>query len=436
MKAVLFLCVSVALFISNAYGDHNGHDPSHDNDHHDHRHNHKNHKEGHHHHPHGKGKHHHFNESVAYYKVAPANLEFAFELFHQVASEKPSKNIFFSPVSISTAFAMLSLGAKARTHNQILEGLGFNISERSEQDIHDGFQHLFHTLNDEDSELKLNSGNALFVEKNLELRKKFLDDVKKYYESEVHSTDFQNSEEAKSQINSFVEKKTNGKIKDLLDSVSQDAALILINFMVFRGQWVKPFDEEYTKECNFTVDENTVVKVPMMYETGHYNVVFDNKLGCKVVELPYKGNASAWFILPDKGKFKQVEDAFHISTLKNWKKAMSSQVIELRIPKFSISTNLDLKATLSKMGVTDVFSNQADLSGITEATNLKVSTAVHKAVLNVDEKGTEAAVATAVEAIPMSIPPSVELDHPFLLAIQHKLTNSFLFLGKVINPTE
>ncbi|KAM4690568.1 uncharacterized protein WCC33_017971 [Rhinophrynus dorsalis] len=433
-----------------------GHDQHNHNHSHEHGHDHSGHKHPHHkhHHHHGKGKHHdhhgkgkhhhhhhedhhhhqHSNESMPCHKIAPSNARFAFNLFKQVASQNPSDNIFFSPVSISTAFAMLSLGAKSQTFNQIIEALGFNISEISVEDINEGFHHLIHMLDDPDSELKLSSGNALFIDKDLKLIQKFLDDAEHLYESEAISTDFQNEEEAKKQINSYVEKKTNGKIVDLIDSVDPRTALILINYIYFRGEWEKPFDEQDTKEGEFHVDSNTVVTVPMMRRNGMYNVAFDNELGCTVVEIPYKGNATSLFILPDEGKLEQVQAALEKRTIMRWKKLFYWRSVDLTIPKFSVSATLDLQKELTKMGVTDVFSDNADLSGIVEGVKLMVSKAVHKAVLSVDEKGTEAAAATAIEVMPMSLPPVIIFNRPFMVSVYSRSTRSSLFLGRISNP--
>ncbi|KAG8449076.1 hypothetical protein GDO86_015939 [Hymenochirus boettgeri] len=432
-----FLVISIALLYA-VFADHHSHDK--DGNHKDH--DHKGHGDHHHHdHHHGKEKHHHHHhnhseESMACHKLSPFNSKFAFNLFRQVAAEHPSENIFFSPVSISTAFAMLSLGAKGATLSQILEGLSFNASEISEEEIHPGFQHLLHMLNDPHSELQLESGNALFVADDFKPLQKFLDDVKKFYESEAFSTDFKNEEEAKKLINDYVEKKTHGKIAELLKSVNPQSVLLLINYIYFRGKWEKPFEVEFTKDGDFHVDNETVVTVPMMSKNGRFNVAYDKEHGCTVVEIPYKGNATSLFILPDEGKLQQVEEALNKPTIKSWKKLFHYQSIDLKIPKFSISATLDLKEELTKMGVTDVFSDRSDLSGIVESPPLKVSKAIHKAVLSIDEKGTEAAGTTAIEIMPMSLPMRYSFDRPFLVVIYDLETRNSLFLGRIVNPNK
>uniref|UniRef100_A0A8C0J2Y7 Serpin domain-containing protein n=1 Tax=Chelonoidis abingdonii TaxID=106734 RepID=A0A8C0J2Y7_CHEAB len=369
-------------------------------------------------------------------KLAPSNADFAFRLYKQITSEAPKKNIFFSPISISTAFAMLALGAKSATLTQILEGLAFNLTELQEKEIHDGFHNLIHILNHPDSQLQLDMGNALFLKEKLKTLEKFLADAKNLYEGEAFSINFKNTAEAQKHINDYVEKKTHGKIVELVKDLDPETAMILVSYIFFKGKWEKPFLPEDTKERDFFVDEETIVKVPMMHRMGRFDLHFDTELSCTVVQLYYNGSATAFFILPNKGKMKQVEDALWKETVSRWSNALHLSSANLYIPKFSISATYDLKNHLTKMGITDVFTKQADLSGITGEPELQVSRVVHKAVLNIDERGTEASAATAVEIMPMSVPLNIEFNSPFLVMIFDRTTNSTLFIGKINNPAE
>ncbi|XP_063803688.1 alpha-1-antiproteinase-like [Pseudophryne corroboree] len=428
MRGVLFLSLTVVLLCRVAFADHHkdhhDHKDDHHKDHHDHKDDH--HKKGDHKH------HHHSNESLACHRIANQNSEFAFKLFRQIVSENPSENIVYSPIGIATSLALLLLGARAQTHNQILEVLDFNTSKISENDIHESYNHLLEMLNKEDSELQLNNGNALFIENTRKIQPKFLDDAKNLYHSEAFSTDFKKPEEATKQINDYVAKNTHGLIPELLSTVSQDAALYLVNYIYFKGKWEHPFDEKDTTEGDFHVNENTTVKVPFMTRTGFYNVA--NNEDAIVIAIPYKGNASSLFIFPKEGKQKDVKENYSYAAIKKWKKSFHRQVVTLSIPKFSISSSLDLKEILSKLGLVDMFTDSADLSGITGAPSLKISKAIHKAVLTVDEKGTEAAGSTALEAIPMSLPLRVVGDHPFMISIYHPPSRSVLFTAKIANP--
>ncbi|XP_018414890.1 PREDICTED: alpha-1-antitrypsin-like [Nanorana parkeri] len=443
MRAILILGLSVALFCSVVFADHHkdegkkrGHKDDHEkkgDHHHRHGHRHHGHHHGHHRHHHHHKHHHHSNETLACLKLALSNSKFAFDLYRQIALGHPSENIVISPVSISTALAFLSLGAKANTHDQIIEGIGFNTSEIPEKEIHEGFHHLLEVLNDEDSELQLNSGNGLFISNAWKILDDFLNNGNNLYDTEAFTVDFQNTEEATKQINSYVEKETNGNIVDVLSSVSKEAALVLINFIYFRGKWENPFDEKSTKEGDFHVNKDETVKVPFLSRTGNYETAVLDE--ATVVAVPYKGNASALFILPNEGKLEEVEANLKY-IVKKWKRSKHRDIVDLSIPKFSISGSIDLKEVLPKFGIVDLFSDSADLSGITGAPDLKISTALHKAKINVDEKGTEAGATTVLEAIPMRLPSQIRLDHPFLFTIYNYDTRSILFIGKVANPAK
>lgn len=168
--------------------------------------------------------------------IAPNLGNFAFSLYRELVHQSNTSNIFFSPMSIAMAFAMLSLGSKGDTHSQILEGLQFNLTQIPEADIHKAFHHLLQTLNRPDNELQLNTGNGLFVNNTLKLVEKFLEEIKDHYHSEAVSVNFADSEEAKKVINAFVEKGTQGKIVDLVKDLDKDTVVALVNYIFFRGK--------------------------------------------------------------------------------------------------------------------------------------------------------------------------------------------------------
>uniref|UniRef100_G1LID2 Serpin domain-containing protein n=1 Tax=Ailuropoda melanoleuca TaxID=9646 RepID=G1LID2_AILME len=183
---------------------------------------------------------HEHHAEPACHKIAPNLADFAFRMYRQVAHESNKTNIFFSPVSIATAFAMLSLGAKGDTHSQIMKGLGFNLTERAEGEVHQAFQQLLHTLNHPDNQLQLTTGNGLFVAESVKLLNKFLEDVKSLYNSEAFSINFGDTEAAKKQINDYVEKGTQGKIVDLVQDLDKDTVFALVNYIFFKGKVATP----------------------------------------------------------------------------------------------------------------------------------------------------------------------------------------------------
>ncbi|XP_072842717.2 alpha-1-antitrypsin-like [Pogona vitticeps] len=371
-----------------------------------------------------------------YLKIAPGNADFAFRFYHQIASEETGKNIFFSPISIATAFACLSLGAKSTTLSQLLSGLGFNQTKISEREIHKGFHHLLHVLNRPEAEIELSLGNALFTHDQYKLLKKFLNDAKHFYHAEVLPTNFKKPEEAVKQINNYIEKKTHGKLVNVVKQLDPKVVVVLVNYIYLKAYWKNPFNYEFTRKDDFFVDEQTTVQVPMMNKDSNFNFYHDEELSCQVVHLPYKGDASALFILPDPGKLKQVEAALGTDVLIKWGKSLKQWRLELFLPRFSLFTSYDVESILNKLGVTDVFTDHADLSRITGARNVKVSKAIHKTFLNVHENGTEAAATTVIEIVPTSLLPIVKIDRPFFFLIIDELTNCILFMGKVKNPKQ
>ena len=179
---------------------------------------------------------HHGGEAIACLKLVPNNADFAFEFFKEVTLEAPNKNIFFSPVSISTAFGMVALGARSTTQTQILEGLAFNLTEMQEKEIHEGFHNLIHMLSHPEGGVQLNMANAVFLTEKLKPLKTFLDDAKALYQLEAFTTDFSNPTETEKQINDYTERKTHGKITNLVKDVDPQTVMLLATFVFFKGK--------------------------------------------------------------------------------------------------------------------------------------------------------------------------------------------------------
>lgn len=375
-------------------------------------------------------------------RLASSNTDFAFSLYKQLASRNPNKNVIFSPLSISVALAFLSLGARGTTLTEILEGLKFNLRETPETEIHQGFQHILHSLSQNSSLLQLSMGNAMFISEQQQLLDKFRDDAKTLYASETFATNFQDSTAARKLINDYVEEKTQGNIVDLVTNLDPNTAMVLVNYIFFKAKWKTPFDPDDTFESKFYLSKRKSVKVPMMsiedLDTPYFR---DEGLSCTVVELKYTSNDSALLILPDRGKMQTVEAMLLPETLKRWRESLQMRLIdELYLPKFSISSDYNLEHILPQLGISQVFSKQADLSGVTGAKNLAVTQVVHKAQMKMAEMGTEAAAATGMKIIPMSAKGGqltiVNFNRPFLLSILSKDTQSVMFLVKVANPKQ
>uniref|UniRef100_A0A8C9WNG9 Serpin domain-containing protein n=3 Tax=Scleropages formosus TaxID=113540 RepID=A0A8C9WNG9_SCLFO len=367
--------------------------------------------------------------------LASHNADFAFALYKQLSSQEDTqaKNIFFSPLSISSALSMVALGAKGATHQELFKTLGY--SEIVPADVNDAYEHIFHSLGHSQSALQLDTGNAMVLQEKFKPKHKFVEDAKHYFDAEGFTVDFNMPDEAAKNINQYIAKKTHDKITDMISDLDKNTVMMLINYIYFRGKWEKPFEASLTEKADFHVDETTKVSVDMMKRTGRYDYYYDITNKTTVLMIPYQGNASMMVVLPDEGQMKKVESVINKDYIKHWHDSLFRSNVELSIPKFSASVSYTLTDTLKEMGLVSVFDDEADLSGISEEVGLKVSKVAHKAVLSVDEKGTEAAGVTTVEIMPMSTPDAVHINRPFFIFILEESTKSILFMGKITDPT-
>ncbi|KAM3603325.1 uncharacterized protein V6R79_020410 [Siganus canaliculatus] len=409
MRAVVASCALAALLLAVAWADHHiGH---HGHDGHD----------GHH------------DDHASCLKLSPPNADFAFALYRNLKSKAAAgSNIFFSPLGISTALSLVSAGAGGATHSQLFSSLGYSAHDQAH--VNEAYQHLFHMLGDSQKEQTLVLGNAAAVRSGFSPNQKFLDVVKNSYSGEVLDVDFAQSKDAVDRINRLIADKTENKIQDQVKELDPDTAMVLINYILFRGQWEKPFNHNRTTKAPFHVDETTTVEVDMMVRTGRYDLYQDADNHTTVIRLPYKGNTSLLVVLPEEGKMKEVEDYINKDYIRHWHRSLYRNSVDLYLPKFSISTDTSLENTLKELGITNAFEDTADFSGISEEQKLKISKVSQKAVLSVDETGTEAAASTTIEVMPMSMPETIKLDRPFLAFILEHSTKSILFMGQINNP--
>ncbi|XP_069772454.1 alpha-1-antiproteinase-like [Narcine bancroftii] len=370
--------------------------------------------------------------------VTSANVDFAFNLFKRIANQSTS-NILLSPLSISTALALLSLGTRSTTREQLFKGLHFeNMTQERIIQMHKGYQQLLQALTAENREMQLLTGNSLHIQSGFDVQPSFLNETKKFYNAEVCFLDFkQDPQNAKQQLNNYLKKMTKGKVKDMFTTIDPSTRLLLINYIFFKGKWKNPFDPTRTTEADFNVNKTTVVKAQFMYQKTRLNKISDPDIFSIIVKLPYLGNASLIAILPAEGKLEYAEQNLSREKFEEWLQQLDYKKKEQRIffPKLSLSNSYELKNILPEMGIRDLFTSDANLLGISENENLKISKVTHEAALDIDEKATEAAAVTKVEFIPLSAWLSVRFTRPFLLIIYEENTNNILFLGRIRDPS-
>nr|BAB23998.1 unnamed protein product [Mus musculus] len=370
--------------------------------------------------------------------LSQANGTFAIHLLKVLCQDNPSKNVCYSPMSISSALAMVLLGAKGDTAVQICQALHLNPDE----DVHQGFQLLLHNLNKQNNQKYcLTMANRLFVENTCELLPTFKESCLKFYHSEMEQLSFaEAAEESRQHINMWVSKQTNGKIPDLLskDSVNSQTRLILANALYFHGTWCKRFEKNRTKEMPFKINKKETRPVQMMWREDTLFHAYVKEIQAQVLVMPYEGiDLNFVVLLPDEGvDISKVENNLTFEKLTAWTKPefMNRTEFHVYLPKFQLQEDYDMNSLLQHLGILNVFDgSKADLSGMSTKENLCLSEFAHKCVVEVNEEGTEAAAASAVKFIFLCSGPDPETfcaDHPFLFFIMHRTTNSILFCGR------
>ncbi|XP_004432222.1 PREDICTED: serpin B6 [Ceratotherium simum simum] len=372
-----------------------------------------------------------------------ANGTFALNLLKKLGEDN-LKNVFFSPMSISSALAMVFMGAKGNTAAQMSQALSLSKSGSGGGDVHQGFQSLLSEVNRTDTQYLLRTANRLFGEKSYDFLSSFRDACHKFYQAEMEDLDFVSAaEESRQHINSWVAKKTEGKITELLspNSVNPLTNLILVNAIYFKGNWDNQFDKQQTKERPFKVSKNEEKPVQMMFKKSTLKMTYIGEIFTKVLMLPYVGKELNMIImLPDENTdLKMVEKELTYEKFIEWTRPdmMDEEEVEVFLPRFKLEENYDMEDVLRSLGMTDAFEQtKADFSGMSSRRDLYLSKVVHRSFVEVNEEGTEAAAATA--AIMMMrcirIIPRFCADHPFLFFIQHSKTNSILFCGRFFSP--
>jgi len=372
--------------------------------------------------------------------AAMAVNAFAIDFYKQV--EKPEGNLFFSPYSISMALGMAYAGARGNTASQMAQALHVGLDQQEANKVFAALNAQILAAAQKKS-VELNIANALWAEKSYPLLKEYLEAIRSDYQGTIQQTDFaRNPEPSRKTINKWVEKQTKDKIKDLLPpgAVTSATRLVLTNAIYFKGTWESQFKKEFTKELPFTLLNGTEIKAPMMKETEWLGYAEESDL--QVLEMPYKGGELAMVILlPSKEKsFEDFEQSVTLGKLGQWIEMLGEQKVEVLLPRFKMTSAFMLGGTLTKMGMTDAFSQgQADFSGMTGNKDLFIGEGFHKAFVEVNEEGTEAAAATGIimkaTMAPSLRPPIFRADHPFLFFIRHKPSNCILFFGRVTNPS-
>ncbi len=355
---------------------------------------------------------------------------FTLDLYSVLKEEQG--NLFLSPFNIATALAMLQAGARGETEKQISQVLH---SKLSQSQLHKAFADLVIKLKAQEQEAgyQLQAANAVWGS----AAEEFLALLKDHYKIELPEVDFSDSAAAARTINAWIAEHTGGKITDLVkeNMLAELVGILLTSCIYFKANWHRQFPKDRTRDSSFTLLNGEQVTVPTMRNKGHYKYTKTGSF--KALELPYTGeNLSMIILLPlDPKGLPALEENLTKENLEKWLSRLSKHKLDaVALPRFKITTRVDLGNVLQSMGMTHAFSaGQADLSGITGRRGPYITQAIHQAYVDVNEEGTEAAAATVI-AVLLNGNPTFYASHPFLFLIRDTHTGCILFLGRLMNP--
>jgi serine protease inhibitor len=371
--------------------------------------------------------------------LVSANTKFAFNLFKELAAEDKNVNIFISPLSISTALAMTYNGAEGTTKDAMAKTLEFG--NMSLEKVNQEYLNLIESLENADEQVKLMIGNSIWMKQEFEsfVNSSFMDRVESFYNSEAFTRDFGDPQTI-NEINGWVDEKTDGKIDEMIQEIDPEIVMFLINAIYFKGDWVIEFDESKTQKQDFYLSEGTTVQVDMMSTSGNFS--FYRGENFQAVRLPYGRDKIAMYIfLPDEGvSLDSFIAGLSPNTHEEYLSGFEPMNLIVNLPKFQVEYGVKrLNSVLEKLGMGIAFSpSQANFNGIASLPegNLFIDYVDHKAVVKVDEKGTEAAAATIVGIGLTSVSPGFVVNRPFFFEIRDDRSGSILFMGKILNPAQ
>jgi serine protease inhibitor len=369
-------------------------------------------------------------------RMIQGNAAFAFRLLRNTCGSGKTENVFVSPLSVSVALSMALNGAAGKTAEEMAGVLG--VSGITLDELNRSMADLETALENADSAVALTVANSLWSRKGFELRPDFLRKNTEFYRAETASLDFSDPG-APSVINGWVNKSTRGLIDSIVDSVSRETMLYLINAIYFKGRWQAEFDPSLTQDDVFHPAGGGEQKVPMMNRSGSFRYGEDAAL--QVVRLPYGGGRMAMYVfLPGTADgLGDLLRALDERSLGEWAGKLRSRDGDVSIPRFKIAYECALKPALETMGMRKAFTGgEADFSNMAEG-DLYISEVKHKAVVDVNEEGTEAAAVTSIEMRVTSIQEPMDrfsfvADRPFFFVIRDDATGALLFMGTLCDP--
>jgi serpin B len=365
---------------------------------------------------------------------------FGFKLFKEIVKEEKHKNIFISPLSVAMALGMTYNGANGSTQEAMQKTL--ELSGLTLQEINESYKSLIELLTNLDPKVKFQIANSIWYREMFPVEAEFIDINKIYFDAQVSGLDF-SAPNASKIINGWVNEKTNGKIKEIVDDpINPLTMMFLINAIYFKGIWTSEFDESQTQDDMFTLPDGSKKPCKMMTQESEFQY-FEND-DFQAIDLPYgDGNFSMTILLPRLEKdVDSLVAELNQETWNLWMNSFQKRELTVQLPKFTLEYELTLNDVLGALGMEIAFNpNLADFTKMYKKeevlANLYISNVKHKTFVEVNEEGTEAAAVTSVEMTLTSVPfkLSMRIDRPFICAIRENRSGTILFIGKIVEPT-
>jgi len=368
-------------------------------------------------------------------RISAGTNDFAFDFFKNLQQVDDSdKNLFVSPLSLHIALGMLLNGAENETASEILKTL--KMEDVSREDLNKAYKTLLSDMPAADSKVTLGLANSIWYRNNFSVETDFMNVLRQSFDAEITGLEFNNA--AKDRINQWASDKTNGKIKKVLDQISPDEVMFLLNALYFKGDWATKFDPKNTVDQPYHLQSGTNKNVKMMYAKSSFALSGSEKY--TAVKLPYgNGQFEMTVLLPrDQNSIIEILNSF---TTAQWSKIKSDTAkigINLGLPRFTLEYSKKLNNVLNSIGIQKAFGNMAEFQKISKAEAIKVSFVKQDTYLGVDERGTEAAAVTSIGMVAVSTgpqePQNIIFDRPFGLIISEKTSNTILFMGRIMSP--
>lgn len=366
-------------------------------------------------------------------QIAARTTDFAFDFFKKVQATQPAtENVFVSPLSLHMALGMLLNGAEGETAQQISKAL--KTEGVSQADLNEAYQALLEGLPKADPNVQLGLANSVWYRNDFKVENDFLNVLKKSFKAEVSGLDFTDPG-SKDKINKWASEQTNGKIKKVIDEIKPNDMLFLLNALYFKGDWKVEFDPKNTSDYPFRLADSGEKTVKMMRVKDKFKVAQQSDYAA--VQLPYaSGRFNFTLLIPsEQSSVEKVINGLSTTAWNDLQGALREQQVSVGLPRFTLDYDIKLNNILKTMGMSQAFTDAAQLGKINPTADLLVSFVKQNTYLGIDEKGTEAAAVTSIGVTTTSIGPDPYVcDRPFVLLISENTSKTILFMGRIMNP--